>query len=107
MSLFYRNIYQSSTDINTLYVLTGGGGLWKTKNLFESSGFPTWTPLTDNLLSMCGGSFAMGRSSDTIYLGIGDPLKAISTGGTVCIGGIVYVSQDGGTSWAPPIYLTR
>jgi len=55
---------------------------------------------------MCGGSFAMGRSSDTIYLGIGDPLKAISTGGTVCIGGIVYVSRDGGSSWGSPIYLT-
>ena len=88
-------------------MLTSGGGLWKTQNLFDPSGFPTWTPLSDNLLSTCGGSFALGRSSDTIYLGLGDPMQYFgSISETGCIGGMMYISQDGGLSWGSPIYFT-
>lgn len=104
---YIRNVYQSTTDINTLYVLTAGGGLWKTTNLFDPSGFPTWIPLGDNLLSTCGGSFALGRSSDTIYLGLGDPLRYFSTRTVAgCIGGMMYISHDGGATWGSPIYFS-
>lgn len=88
-------------------MLTSGGGLWKTKNLFDPSGFPTWTPLSDNLLSTCGGSFALGRSSDTIYLGLGDPILYFGTRNAPgCIGGMMYISQDGGLTWGLPSYFT-
>jgi hypothetical protein len=62
--------------------------------------------LSDNLLSTCGGSFALGRSSDTVYLGLGDPIPFISELKPGCIGGMMYISQDGGLTWGSPIYFT-
>src|SRR5712691_8793697 len=66
-----RTILPHPTDPDTLYVLTSGGGLWKTTTFTHTN--PRWEAKTDALISTTGGSVAIGRDPNTLYLGIGDP----------------------------------
>src|SRR5260370_9353768 len=66
-----RTILPDPADVNTVYLLTSGGGLWKTVNFLQIN--PTWVPKTDALPTTGGGSVAFGRTSNVLYLGLGDP----------------------------------
>eukprot|EP01041_Mallomonas_annulata_P006613 gene6613-13390_t len=93
-----RSILPHPTLHNVLYVLTSGGGLWKTTNFNATN--PTWIPLTDFLTTTSGGSAALGSNPDTIYMGLGDPFDNVG------IGGLFTKSIDGGKSWSAPVDLS-
>jgi hypothetical protein len=92
-----RTILPHPTNPNIVYLLTSGGGLWKTNNW--QSDDTKWTVLTDELPTTGGGSVAFGRSPNTLYLGLGDPYDQIM------VGGAVTKSRNGGNSWEPVIEL--
>ena len=92
-----RTILPHPTDANIVYVLSSGGGLWKTNNFLSSN--TTWTAKTDFIGSTSGGSVAFGRVPDTLYLGTGDPFD-------VQPGGFMLKSTDGGNNWSSPIFLS-
>jgi photosystem II stability/assembly factor-like uncharacterized protein len=87
-------IHPTNPDI--VYVLKSSGGLWKTTNFSHPR--PNWRPMSDNVLSTSGGSVAFGRTPETLYLATGDPFDP-------GVGGFVYKSTDGGTSWSSGIKL--
>jgi hypothetical protein len=93
-----RTIVQSPADPDTVYVLTSGGGLWKTTTFSHKN--PSWAPKTDALQTTSGGSVAFGRSANVLYLGLGDPFDGFPT-----LGGVVAKSLDGGDSWQPFVDL--
>lgn len=95
-----QTILPHPTDANTVYVLASGGGLWKTSNFLTSP--PTWTPLTDSLLTTGGGAAAFGATPSTIYLGLGDPFD-----NSPLAGGAMTKSVDGGTTWTTPVKLSN
>ena len=70
-----RTILPHPSDPDTMYVLTSGGGLWKTATFTHKN--PHWAAKTDALISTSGGSAAFGRNPNTLYLGIGDPVDGI------------------------------
>ncbi len=80
----------------TVYLLSSGGGLWKTTNFGAQN--PTWIPKTDDIYATSGGGAAFGRTPDVIYLGSGDPFD-------LGVGGIMYKSTNGGDTWSAPITL--
>jgi hypothetical protein len=83
-------IAPSPTDPNTIYIAAAGGGVWKTSN-----GGSTWTPLTDNQVTLSMGAIALAPSNpNVIYAGTGEANNAGSNYGR----GIL-VSTDGGTTW--------
>eukprot|EP01041_Mallomonas_annulata_P014278 gene14279-30381_t len=94
-----RSILPNPTNPDIVYVLTSGGGLWKTTNFLTSTN-PTWVPLTDFLTTTSGGSAALGSNPDTIYFGMGDPYDRVG------VGGYFTKSIDGGSSWTSPIDLS-
>jgi len=94
-----NTILQSPVDADTVYVLTSGGGLWKTKTFGKTN--PRWEAKTDALLSTSGGSVALGRAPETLYLGIGDFYDGISG-----LGGLMAKSTDGGDTWLPLVTLS-
>ena len=83
-------VHPSIPDV--VYILTSGGGLWKTTN-FQSP-TPDWQPKSDGVVSTAGGSVAFGGNPNTLYLGFGDPFD----GG---VGGFIVNSTNGGDSWSP------
>lgn len=85
-------VHPSNPDI--VYVLTSGGGLWKTSNFLSPR--PNWSVTTDGVLGVAGGAVAFGSSANTLYLGSGDPFD----GGA---GGFVTKSITGGESWLPSV----
>ncbi len=85
-----RTILPDPRHADTVYLLTSGGGLWKTTNFSASQ--PTWVPKTDGIYGTAGGAAAFGRTPDVIYLGTGDPFD-------LGVGGIMYKSTDGGNTW--------
>ncbi|HKF57788.1 MAG TPA: hypothetical protein VKJ45_20185 [Blastocatellia bacterium] len=93
-----RTILPHPTDPDTVYVLTSGGGLWKTTTFTHTN--PQWEPKTDALVSTTGGSVAFGRDPNTLYLGIGDPFDVLGL-----IAGVMVKSTDGGNSWSPFVNL--
>ena len=93
-----RDILVDPANANRVYVLTSGGGLWKTENFSASQ--PTWNVLTDGLISTSGGAAALGRTANTIYLGVGDPFDVYPT-----LAGVMVKSTDGGRSWSPFVVL--
>jgi hypothetical protein len=94
-----RTILPHPTDPDTLYLLTSGGGLWKTTDFTHTN--PHWVPKTDGLISTSGGSVAFGRTPDTLYLGIGDPFDV-----RALIAGVMTKSTDGGNTWSPIVSMT-
>ncbi|HJV91151.1 MAG TPA: hypothetical protein VJ623_12660 [Holophagaceae bacterium] len=92
-----RTILPDPADANTVYLLTAGGGLWKTTNFLSTP--PTWTAMTDSLGSTSGGAAAFGRSSSVLYVGTGDPFD-------VGVGGFVAKSTNGASSWGSNVALT-
>ena len=93
-----RNILVDPRNADNVYVLTAGGGLWKTHNF--SAAQPEWKVTTDALVSTSGGSAALGRNAKTIYLGIGDPFDVYPT-----LAGVMVKSTNGGRSWSPFVVL--
>ena len=94
-----RTILTHPTDPNVVYLLTSGGGLWKTTTFTHQH--PLWEAKTDALLSTSGGSVAFGRTPDTLYLGIGDPFDV-----RALIAGVMVKSIDGGATWRPMASLS-
>ena len=92
-----RTVLPHPTNRDIVYVLTSGGGLWRTSNW--SSPATKWTPLTDDLPTTGGGSVAFGRNPNTLYLGLGDPYDFILAGGAMSS------TRDGGVNWSPVIEL--
>jgi hypothetical protein len=95
-----RTILQSPADPDTVYVLTSGGGLWKTQTFSHTN--PQWEAKTDALQSTSGGSVAFGGTPNILYLGLGDPFPV---NGLPSLGGVVAKSLDGGDSWQPFVNL--
>ncbi len=92
-----RRVLQDLNDPDTVYVLSAGGGLWKTTTFTHTN--PKWAPLTDTLFTTSGGNVAFGRDTRTIYLGIGDPF-GINPFGPPIISGVMVKSTDGGATWS-------
>lgn len=90
-----RTILVNPANADIVYLLTSGGGLWKTSNFLSS--VPAWTPLSDGV-SAAGGAVAFGADPNTLILGLGDPFD----GG---LGGFVVRSTDGGETWSKPMAL--
>jgi photosystem II stability/assembly factor-like uncharacterized protein len=93
-----RTILPHPSDPDTVYVLTSGGGLWKTTTFTHTN--PQWEATTDALISTTGGSVAYGRDPNTLYLGIGDPFDVRGL-----IAGVMVKSTDGGNTWSPFVNL--
>lgn len=93
-----RTILPHPTDPNTVYVLSSSGGIWKTSN-FEAP-YPTWTPITDKVITTSGGAAAFGRDPQTLYFGTGDPFDGIPL-----VGGAMLKTTDGGNTWSPFVFL--
>ncbi|MBY6204655.1 VPS10 domain-containing protein [Halomonas denitrificans] len=79
-------------DESTWYVAVGPGGVWKTTN----SG-TTWQTLFDGQSSYSIGSIAIDPNEpDTVWVGTGENVGGRHVG----YGDGIYVSHDGGQSWA-------
>ena len=89
-----RTILVHPTNPDIVYLLSSGGGLWKTTNFLSPR--PDWSAKSDQIFGVAGGAVAFGGSPNTLYLGSGDPFD----GG---VGGFVAKSADGGDSWAPEV----
>jgi photosystem II stability/assembly factor-like uncharacterized protein len=87
-----RTILVDPANADIVYLLTSGGGLWKTTNFLSPR--PSWEPKSDGI-SAAGGAVAFGANSQTLHLGFGDPFD----GG---VGGFVVTSTDGGETWGAP-----
>ena len=92
-----RTILPHPTNPDIVYLLTSGGGLWRTNNWTSAS--TQWTALTDDLPTTGGGSVAFGRNPNNLYLGLGDPYDQI------LVGGAMTRSANGGVSWDQVIEL--
>ena len=92
-----RTILPHPTNPDIVYMLTSGGGLWRTNNWQSEQ--TTWDVLTDDLPTTGGGSVAFGRNPNTLYLGLGDPYDQI------LVGGSMVKSRNGGNTWDPMIEL--
>ncbi len=93
-----RTIMPHPTDPNTVYVLSSSGGIWKTTN-FESP-YPTWSPITDKVITTSGGAAAFGRDPQTLFYGTGDPFDGIPL-----VGGAMLKTTDGGNTWSDLVFL--
>jgi photosystem II stability/assembly factor-like uncharacterized protein len=93
-----RTILPHPTDPNTVYVLSAGGGAWKTTNF--TAPYPTWVAKTDGIFTTSGGAMAFGRDPNTLYLGLGDPFNPSPTAG-----GVMLRSTNGGDTWTPAPFI--
>jgi hypothetical protein len=89
-----RTVLQDPTNPDRVYVLSAGGGLWRTDNFSKNK--PDWQPLTDGVVSTSGGAVAFGATPNVLYLGIGDPF-----GRVISVTGVMVRSVDGGQTWSP------
>ncbi|MEN1728650.1 MAG: glycosyl hydrolase, partial [Pseudomonadota bacterium] len=79
-------------DESTWYVAVGSGGVWKTTNNGTS-----WASLFDGQPSYSIGSVVIDQANpDTIWVGTGENVGGRHVG----YGDGIYVSHDGGASWA-------
>ena len=79
------------TDSNTIYSAAAGGGVWKT-----SDGGSTWSPLTDNQVTLAMGSIAVAPTNHLrIYAGTGEANNSADSNH----GNGILVSSDGGATW--------
>lgn len=92
-----RTVLPHPTNPDIVYLLTSGGGLWRTNNWTSPN--TEWTVLTDDLPTTGGGSVAFGKNPNHLYLGLGDPFDQI------LVGGSMVKSKNGGNSWSPMIEL--
>ena len=84
-------------NANVVYVGTVNGGVWKTTNATATS--PTWTPLTDNQVSLSSGAIAFAPNDSTyqtLYVGTG---SFSSSGGDGTPGRGLLKTTDGGATW--------
>ncbi|MEM8961811.1 MAG: RTX toxin [Acidobacteriota bacterium] len=84
-------------NADVLYAGTVNGGVWKTEN--ATSGFPTWTKLTDFELSLSIGALALDptdASNLTLTAGIGGFSSFGARGDRIG----VLRTTDGGTNWS-------
>jgi hypothetical protein len=95
----------SDTSGNTLYVGTGGGGVWKSTNAAASAGSVSFSPLTDDLSAWSTAilsSLSIGAvtvqpgGTGVILAGTGDP----NSGSGSWYGAGILRSADGGTTWS-------
>ncbi len=93
-----RSILPDPRNPNIVYLLTSSGGLWKTTNFTDTH--PHWEPKTDSTFTTSGGAATFGRSSDTIYIGLGDPFQNGHSAG-----GFMIKTTDGGETFSTPIVL--
>jgi photosystem II stability/assembly factor-like uncharacterized protein len=87
-----RTILVDPANADIVYLLTSGGGLWKTTNFLSPR--PAWAPKSDGV-SAAGGAVAFGSGANTVILGTGDPFDE-------GLGGFVVKSTDGGDTWSAP-----
>jgi hypothetical protein len=92
-----RTILVDSRDEDKVYLLSSGGGLWRTDNFTDSR--PEWQSLTDSVGSTSGGSVALSATSNTLYLGAGDPFDPAP-------GGFMIKSRNRGEDWSDPVFLS-
>ncbi len=86
------------TDVNTVWIGTTNGGIWKTTNASASA--PTWTPLTDQENSLSIGAMAFDTAdatNKTVVAGIGR-YSSLGNDGGARIG--LLRTTDGGATWA-------
>ena len=77
---------------NIWYVAVGSGGVWKTTNAGTS-----WKPLTDKQSFYSTGAITLDpNNSQTVWLGTGENVGGRHVG----IGHGLYLSRDGGKTWA-------
>jgi uncharacterized repeat protein (TIGR01451 family) len=80
----------------TILLAGAQGGIWKWAG-DTSTGAGTWTPLTDNAVSLAMGSLAVAPSNDSIvYGGTGEGHLS----GDSYFGNGILKSTDGGTTWS-------
>ncbi|MGY8985810.1 MAG: WD40/YVTN/BNR-like repeat-containing protein, partial [Sphingomonadales bacterium] len=85
------DIAVSKSDVNTFFVATASGGLWKTKNNGIS-----WDPVFDSEASFSLGVVEIDpNNSEVVWAGTGENNSQRS----VAFGDGVYKSNDGGKSW--------
>jgi len=85
-------------DPRSMLAATVSGGIWKT-----GDGGAAWRPLTDDLANIAVNSLARCPDDpDTLYAGTGEGYfrEVVRGTGLPLRGGGVYVSRDGGDSWA-------
>ena len=65
---------------NTFFVATANGGVWRSTNV--DNAIPSWTPLTDNQVSLSTASIAFDPNHpNTLYVGIGTTSSGANDGG--------------------------
>lgn len=94
-----RRCTQSTEDLNTVFVVEGGGGLWRTDNFFAQQ--PDWRQVSDPLPNN-GGSVAFGHSDQTLYYAIGDFDDSLNLN---TVSGLVARSLNGGQSWSDAVLI--
>lgn len=85
------------TDANILYIGAVNGGIWRTNNAQASS--PTWTPLTDQLMSLSIGDLQFDPTDathNTLIAGLGR-FSSLARDGDDLKG--LIRSTDGGSTW--------
>lgn len=92
-----RTVLPHPTNADVVYLLTSGGGLWRTNNWTSPN--TEWNVLTDDLPTTGGGAVAFGKNPNTLYLGLGDPYDQI------LVGGSMVKSRNGGNTWETMIEL--
>ncbi len=81
------------TDLNTYYIGTSVGGVFKTTDAGEN-----WTPMFDNIGSPSIGNIAISQSDpETIYVGTGEANASATSG--AFFGDGMYKSINGGQDW--------
>ncbi|MEL6429881.1 MAG: glycosyl hydrolase [Planctomycetota bacterium] len=92
MSGRISDIAVDPADASTWYVAVGSGGVWKTTNRGT-----TWNPVFDDQASYSIGCVAVDANRPgTVWAGTGENVSGRHVG----FGDGIYVSHDGGQSWA-------
>ncbi|MCB0531487.1 MAG: T9SS type A sorting domain-containing protein [Lewinellaceae bacterium] len=88
------DIAMHPSDLQTIYVASASGGVWKSADAGQS-----WFSITDNLPSLSIGDIAIDPSDkNTLYCGTGEPNGG---GGSVTYDGRgLFKSNDGGANWS-------
>lgn len=95
-----NTVLQSQTDPNTYWIGAVGGGIWMTTNAGR-----TWSPTSDNQLSLAIGALALDstdQTGKTLYAGTGqfsNYLDPYLNPGAKTLAGLLK-STDGGASWS-------